>query len=172
MKSEEESEDNLEKDESILQFFNFYGLSEDEDQILKDDFKFDDFEPEKNLDERTYFGLPPTDKEESKRREDDKNKRSTPRKYSKGKVDLSDDELQFKFSFYHLFVTKKKFEKKYVKLIHNLICDKLNISKLQREEERSIDLYFKNRIKYSNSILIYINTHKKEILDEIPELKN
>lgn len=175
MKGTGESKKDQEKDDQIRNFFESYGLPEGEDEIMYKYFNLDDIEPVAPFEEPNYVGLQPTDIEETEKKEErevEKKKRSTPQKKAKVKVDLTDEELQFKFSLYHLFVSRKKFDKRYVKQIHNLICDKINIPKLQREEERSIDLYFKNRIKYMNSILVYINTHKKEILNEIPELKN
>lgn len=179
MKGTGESKKDQEKDDPICNFFESYGLQEEEDEILYKYINLDDIEPVAPFGEPNYVGLQPTDdeetgkkEEETEEREVEKKKRSTPQKKAKVKVDLTDEELQFKFSLYHLFVSRKKFDKRYVKQIHNLICDKINIPKLQREEERSIDLYFKNRIKYMNSILVYISNHKIEILNEIPELKN
>ena len=68
----------------------------------------------------------------------------------KRSVDLSEHEQYFKDQYYKIFVSRKKFEKKLVRQIHNLVLVKeiKNLKKMDREEYRRIDLYFK---KYSPS---------------------
>ncbi|KAK8871440.1 hypothetical protein M9Y10_007168 [Tritrichomonas musculus] len=77
----------------------------------------------------------------------------------------------FKFSFYQIFTTRKKFPKKYVIMIHNQICINLNLRSINRDETRSIDLYFSNFAKHSEKILLYIKNNKNNIIQMIPELK-
>ena len=90
---------------------------------------------------------------------------------SKRKIDLSKEANTFKSFFYQIFTSKKKFDKKLVKNIHNLIAPHCNLRKISREEFRSIDLYFKEFSNSQEQILIYLHQHKENILDAIPELR-
>lgn len=84
----------------------------------------------------------------------------------KRKVDLSHNELSFKDRFYAIFTTKKKFEKKLVKQIHDYIRKPFGFERMSREEFRRIDIYFRNYAKYSPQILSYLILHKEEIFDK------
>lgn len=89
----------------------------------------------------------------------------------KRKVHLSDIALDFKNGFYSIFTYKKKFDKKYVKDIHNSYISKiLNLDQISREEYRRIDLYFKKYAKYKDQILNLLRKHQGEISQNI--LKN
>lgn len=83
---------------------------------------------------------------------------------SKTKVRLSDNQQDFKDNFYQMFTSKKKFDKKLVRGIHNNICAHFNFKKMTRDQYRMIDLYFKEYAKYSQQILIYLRDNKEEIL--------
>ncbi|KAK8894262.1 hypothetical protein M9Y10_022697 [Tritrichomonas musculus] len=89
-----------------------------------------------------------------------------PTRAPKRKVDLSRNELSFKDRFYAIFTTKKKFEKKLVKQIHNYIRKPFGFERMSREEFRRIDLYFQNYAKYSEQILRYLIHHQEEIFDK------
>lgn len=89
----------------------------------------------------------------------------------KSPVVLNEAASIFKFSFYKIFTSKKKFPKKYVVMIHNEICTMLNLRKVNRDETRSIDLYFLNFAPYSDRILITIKNNFNTIINKIPELK-
>lgn len=89
----------------------------------------------------------------------------------KSPVNLSEDASDFKFSFYRIFTSRKKFPKKYVTLIHNEICQSLNLPRITRDECRSIDLYFIHYYQHSKDILFYLTKNKDRILHKIPELK-
>ena len=86
-------------------------------------------------------------------------------------IKLSEKALNFQFSFYQIFTTRKRFPKKYVALIHNEICHNLNLRRINRDETRSIFLYFENFSKYAEKILIFIQNNKEEIIKKLPELK-
>lgn len=88
-----------------------------------------------------------------------------PTRAPKRKVDLSQSELSFKDRFYAIFTTKKKFEKKLVKQIHDFIRKPFGFERMSREEFRRIDIYFQNYAKYSSQILGYLILHKEEIFD-------
>lgn len=89
----------------------------------------------------------------------------------KSPVNLSEAASDFKFSFYRIFTSRKKFPKKYVTLIHNEICQGLNLPRITRDECRSIDLYFIHYYQHSKDILFYLTKNKDQILHKIPELK-
>lgn len=89
----------------------------------------------------------------------------------KSPVNLSEAASDFKFSFYRIFTSRKKFPKKYVTLIHNEICQGLNLPRITRDECRSIDLYFIHYYQHSKDILFYLTKNKDRILHKIPELK-
>lgn len=88
----------------------------------------------------------------------------------KSLVEMEEKAELFKFSFYQSFTSRKKFPKKYVILIHNEICLNLNLRGINRDETRSIDLYFVNFAKHSEKILLFIKNNKKGIIKKIPEL--
>lgn len=85
-------------------------------------------------------------------------------------VKMSEIAQNFQFSFYKIFTTRKKFPKKYVVLIHNEICFNLNLRRVNRDETRSIYLYFVNFSSHAEKILLYIKNHKSEIIRRHPEL--
>lgn len=89
---------------------------------------------------------------------------------SKRKIDLSRKANMFKKLFYQIFTSKKKFPKQMVKKIHEIVCAPLFLKKMSREQFRRIDLYFQENSQYSERILIYLQQHKEELLDQIPEL--
>lgn len=89
----------------------------------------------------------------------------------KHSIEMSESAELFKFSFYSIFTSRKKFPKKYVILIHNDICINLNLRGINRNETRSIDLYFVNFAKHSRKILQFIKKNKKILFQRIPELK-
>ena len=67
------------------------------------------------------------------------------RRSPKRKVDLSEAVQDFRFMFYHVFTNKKKFQKKFVKEIHDIYLHKsFHFNKMTREESRRIDTYFQN----------------------------
>lgn len=86
-------------------------------------------------------------------------------------IEMNESAELFKYSFYSIFTSRKKFPKKYVILIHNDICINLNLRGINRNETRSIDLYFVNFAKHSRKILLFIKKNKKILLQRIPELK-
>ena len=86
-------------------------------------------------------------------------------------VKMNESASIFKFSFYQIFTSRKKFPKKYVIMIHNSICPILKLRNISRDESRSIDLYFANFAQYSEKILLFIKNNKNSIIQKIPELK-
>lgn len=86
-------------------------------------------------------------------------------------VNLNEKELNFQFSFYQIFTTRKKFPKKYVVLIHNEICSNLKLRRINRDETRSISFYFHNFAKHAEKILLFIKNNKSEIIRRLPELQ-
>lgn len=89
----------------------------------------------------------------------------------KCQVKMDEKASIFKFSFYQLFTTRKKFPKKFVIMIHNEICANLNLRCINRDESRSIDLYFTNFARHSEKIILFLKAHKNNIIQKIPELK-
>ncbi|KAK8892872.1 hypothetical protein M9Y10_030123 [Tritrichomonas musculus] len=87
----------------------------------------------------------------------------------KRSVDLSEHEQYFKDQYYKIFVSRKKFEKKLVRQIHNLVLVKeiKNLKKMDREEYRRIDLYFKKYSPWQEQIFRVLKKHKKMIYREI-----
>ena len=82
----------------------------------------------------------------------------------KRRVELDNDEQEFKNKYYSIFTNYKKFDKVYVKKIHKLfLMDHFNFNKIIREEYRRIDLYFKHYSQYKDSILDFLQEHKTEI---------
>lgn len=96
---------------------------------------------------------------------EDQSFRDAPKRAPKRKVDLSEDALHFKNEFYSVFVKKKKFEKRLVKIIHNEILAKDCVLKpMTREEGRRIDLYFQNYASLSKKIISCLKARKNEII--------
>ena len=95
---------------------------------------------------------------------------SKPSHKNKSPVKMNENAANFGYSFYKIFTSRKKFQKKFVVMIHNEICDKLNIRKVTREESRSIHLYFVNFAMHSERILMYIQKNKSDIIQKLPEL--
>lgn len=90
----------------------------------------------------------------------------------KRKVNLSENEQQFKDNFYSTFTKKKKFPKPLVKKIHKLIEGPLNLSPFTRSYTRFNDLYFKAFSAFSDKIINYLYSNKQQIINSIPELNN
>lgn len=95
---------------------------------------------------------------------------SVPHKKKKTIVKMTEEAENFKFSFYKLFTTKKKFPKKYVVLIHNEIRRDLNLERINRDECRSIDLYFLHYAKHKKEILLHIQKNRVSLIQKFPEL--
>ena len=75
--------------------------------------------------------------------------------------------------FYHVFTNKKKFQKKFVKEIHDIYLQKsFHFNKMTREESRRIDTYFQNYFQCQNQIIQFLKEHKLEILQNIVGLSN
>lgn len=86
-------------------------------------------------------------------------------------IKLNEQALNFQYSFYQIFTSRKRFPKKYVALIHNSVCHDLNLRRINRDEIRSIFLYFDNFANSAEKILIFIKNNKEEIIKKLPELK-
>lgn len=95
------------------------------------------------------------------------------KKFRKKKVNIKMSEVaqNFQFTFYQIFTTRKKFQKKFVILIHNEICGNLNLRRVNRDETRSIHLYFAHFSYCAERILVYIKNNKNEIIRRLPELQ-
>ncbi|KAK8886625.1 hypothetical protein M9Y10_042090 [Tritrichomonas musculus] len=98
---------------------------------------------------------------------DDTNETLSTKPYRKSKIRLNEQALTFKENFYQLFTFKKKFQKRYVVQIHNLICRQLGLRKVNREESRSIDKYFQHFAPYSDKILKCIKSMPASIWPNI-----
>ena len=92
--------------------------------------------------------------------------------HQKSPVIMNDATANFKYSFYKIFTSRKKFPKKYVVSIHNSICDQLNLRKVSRDEARSIHLHFVNFVMYAEQILMFIQKNKNIIIQNNPGLKD
>ena len=89
----------------------------------------------------------------------------------KSSVKMNERAKNFQYSFYKIFTTRKKFPKKFVVLIHNAICANLNLRKVNRDEIRSIYLYFADFAQNSEKILLFIKNNKNEIIRKLPQLR-
>lgn len=74
---------------------------------------------------------------------------------------------EFRIAFYHL-TYGKKFSKLYVQKLHNAVCNSLNLRRMNREESRSIKLYFLHFAKDGFKIINAIRSY----LEENPDLVN
>lgn len=92
------------------------------------------------------------------------------KKYTKGKIHLSNNAQSFKSDYYLVFTKKKKFPKPIIRKIHKLIQEPLNLKPMARDISRFNDKYFQEYAEKSFYIIQYLVTHKKEIMDSIPEL--
>lgn len=90
---------------------------------------------------------------------------------SQKKVELSDDECDFKYNFYQILTSKKRFAKTIVRDIHNYMSKNyFKFQKMTRNQFRNIDLYFHDYSKYKEQILIYLKNNKELILKSIQGL--
>lgn len=64
---------------------------------------------------------------------------------------------------YSLFGNYKRFPKRYVKMIHNMICNHLNLPEITREEFRNIQLYFSHYECHSSKILQYLEENREQL---------
>ena len=88
----------------------------------------------------------------------------------KSSVKMDEDSKNFKLTFYQIFTSRKKFQKKFVVMIHNEICSNLELRKVNRDEARSINLYFEHFASHKDEILLYIKKNLNSIRHRIPEL--
>lgn len=95
-------------------------------------------------------------------------KKSSP----KCSVKMNEKAKLFKIAFYQMFTIRKKFPKKYVIMIHNDIHFDINLRCVNRDEARSINLYFVHFAKHSEKILSFIQSNKHRIIENIPDLRN
>ena len=102
---------------------------------------------------------------------DDKNGKPKNKK-KKTTIKMNEKAENFKYSFYKMFTQKKKFPKKYVRLIHNSLCYILKLKRINRDETRSIDLYFTHFADHSEKILLCIEKNKLALVQKFPELLN
>lgn len=89
---------------------------------------------------------------------------------TKSSVNLSEAAKSFQLAFYQPFTSRKKFQKRLVVMIHNEICTYLNLRRVNREEARSINLYFLHFLRHKDKILLYINNNANSLRRRIPEL--
>lgn len=80
---------------------------------------------------------------------------------------LSGEAEQFRMNFYH-FTIGQKFDKRYVQKLHNAVCKSLGLRPINRNEYRSIKLYFQNFAQNSNEIICAVHQY----LQENPNLKS
>ena len=83
---------------------------------------------------------------------------------------MSEAATNFKLTFYQMFTSRKKFQKKFVVMIHNEICTNLELRRVNREEARSINLYFSHFLNHKDKILFYINKNVNNLRRRLPEL--
>lgn len=88
----------------------------------------------------------------------------------KSPVKMSEAATNFKLTFYQMFTSRKKFQKKFVVMIHNEICTNLELRRVNREEARSINLYFSHFLNHKDKILFYINKNVNNLRRRLPEL--
>lgn len=83
---------------------------------------------------------------------------------------LSDEGNSFKNEYYQSILKgqKKKFEKIYVKQIHNcFIASELGVKLILRDEFRSINKYFEDYLPYKDKILDFISRNRYEIISKL-----
>lgn len=84
-------------------------------------------------------------------------------------VDLSEPELSFKRQYFKFFLPRRRLGKIYVQQIHNrfLVKNIEGFKKMQREEFRCIDIYFKNYAPHRDQIFKVLIDNKDAISKEI-----
>lgn len=87
-------------------------------------------------------------------------------------VVLTAGEQDFKIIYYSIFVSRKKFQKKFVAEIHKCMQGPLNLPKMKRDHIRNIDLYFKAYYHLRDKILVFLENNKLSILEKVPGLSN
>lgn len=80
---------------------------------------------------------------------------------------FTDHALEFKIALYH-FLFGRRFDKIYLKKLHNSICDSINLPKMSRAEYRSIKLYFAHF--WNRGFEVIREAHK--YLEEHPDFAN
>lgn len=84
----------------------------------------------------------------------------------------SENLLMFKEGYYSTFTKKKKFSKKFVKIIHQCLQDQFGFEAMTRDEYRDIGLYFLHYLKFGESIIRYLRKEKNTIIKKHSELSN
>lgn len=97
-----------------------------------------------------------------------------PKKSRKRKVELSEVAQSLKNEYYSTFTTKKRFDKIYVKKIHDFyFIGMLGFNPMTREEFRRIDIYFQNYASKKDIIIKFLRANKdvisQGILKELPK---
>lgn len=98
------------------------------------------------------------------------------RQNPKFKVGLNSKESSFREEFYSIFLNnikgKKIIPKDKVIEIHNSICAEAGVRKMNRDEYRSINNYFKHFAQYKNQIISSIirNKEKLSVLIDLPTI--
>lgn len=146
--------DHIESDNDISRFDRFY------DPFFYDDFNEPAIEPQ--------FNEPTIEHENNNAEKGNLGGKS----FHTNHVALTAGEQDFKFMYYHIFVSRKKFQKKFVKEIHRYMQGPLNLPKMKREHERNIDLYFQAYYHLRDKMLVFLENNKINILKKIPGLSN
>lgn len=86
----------------------------------------------------------------------------------KTKKQLTKEQEEFKKQFFAILTHRKKLRKEIVKKIHNefLVNNIEGLAIMTRDESRSINLYFINRIDYQDKIFKVLKEHKDKISEK------
>lgn len=87
-------------------------------------------------------------------------------------LELSEEAKKFKEKYYQIFTSKKKISKQHVKKIHDILQNHFCFRRMNREEYRSINLYFKDYAFHREPIINFLIKNKKYIIEQIPDLRN
>lgn len=91
--------------------------------------------------------------------------------FSKKSWSLTENEIKFKKEYYSIFTSRRRFNKMIVRKIHDILRNHFCFRAMQREELRSVNIYFKNYAFYSSTILNFLRTKKDYIIKCVPELQ-
>ncbi|OHS95542.1 hypothetical protein TRFO_10426 [Tritrichomonas foetus] len=71
----------------------------------------------------------------------------------KEKIVLTKQGKHFRNRFYQEVFFGEAIQKKYIKMMHDLICDKIDLPQMSRKEDRCINAYFNRYAQHQNIII-------------------
>ncbi|KAK8889945.1 hypothetical protein M9Y10_034701 [Tritrichomonas musculus] len=113
---------------------------------------------------------PPTEEQETNNnvQSSSNNSSSSVQCIKRKRVQLTEKQLQFRKQFFAILTHRKILRKEIVKGIHDefLVKNIEGLTEMTRDEFRSINLYFINRIDYQDKIYKVLKEHKDKISEK------